>query len=339
MQFVLYTEWGQLPDSAGTLFRQVSKRSVFLSRPWFEALCATDAASPRTLRLACVIEGERVFAILPCVDHGRNRWSALRHRYSPHYGLLLAEGAQEPVLACLAEGLAQLPLSALLLEPIIEGDATLGPFVQVLEQSGFRCESLFRHYNWVLSVAGHSFQAYWHTRPARLRNTTARKARKLEREQGYELRLFADAEVPAAMADYHAVYQASWKANEQYSTLVEQMVEGFSREGWTRLGVLYVQGRPAAAQLWFVHNGRASIFRLAYDEAWKRYSPGSILTAFLMQHVIDVDKVCEVDFLTGNDAYKQDWMSERRQCLALSSIRAMAPKPWYARLLNTFTRR
>ena len=38
----------------------------------------------------------------------------------------------------------------------------------------------------------------------------------------------------------------------------------------------------AAAQLWFFVQGKASIFRLAYDEEWKRYSPGSILTAYLM---------------------------------------------------------
>ena len=31
----------------------------------------------------------------------------------------------------------------------------------------------------------------------------------------------------------------------------------------------------------------------------------------MMEHVIDVDQVEEIDFLTGNDAYKQDWMSAR----------------------------
>jgi len=58
---------------------------------------------------------------------------------------------------------------------------------------------------------------------------------------------------------------------------------------------------------------KASIFRLAYDEEWKRYSPGSILTAYLMRHVINIDKVEEIDFLTGNEPYKQDWMTERRE--------------------------
>lgn len=32
-----------------------------------------------------------------------------------------------------------------------------------------------------------------------------------------------------------------------------------------------------------------------------------------MEHVIDVDNVHEVDYLTGDDAYKKDWMSDRRE--------------------------
>jgi CelD/BcsL family acetyltransferase involved in cellulose biosynthesis len=32
-----------------------------------------------------------------------------------------------------------------------------------------------------------------------------------------------------------------------------------------------------------------------------------------MQHVIDIDGVTQVDYLTGDDAYKQDWMSHRRE--------------------------
>ena len=70
-------------------------------------------------------------------------------------------------------------------------------------------------------------------------------------------------------------------------------------------------------------NSKASIFKLNYDKAWKQYSPGSILMAFLIQHVIDNDKVGEIDFLTGNDAYKQDWMSERRERWRLNCINKM----------------
>ena len=73
-----------------------------------------------------------------------------------------------------------------------------------------------------------------------------------------------------------------------------------------RLGVLYAGENPIAAQIWIVAHRKAGIFRLAYDESWSKY--GSILTAYLMKHVFEVDQVEEVDFLTGNERYKQDWM-------------------------------
>jgi CelD/BcsL family acetyltransferase involved in cellulose biosynthesis len=80
------------------------------------------------------------------------------------------------------------------------------------------------------------------------------------------------------MSDYYSLYNSSWKANEQYVDFLDGIVEGFSIQGWSRLAVLYVKGQSVAAQLWFVLHGKANIFRLSYDEAWKQYSVGSILT-------------------------------------------------------------
>jgi CelD/BcsL family acetyltransferase involved in cellulose biosynthesis len=125
--------------------------------------------------------------------------------------------------------------------------------------------------------------------------------------------MYISGELDQVLQDFNAVYQSSWKATEQFSEVIEGIVNNMSKSGWLRLGVLYIAGQPAAAQIWFVVHGKASIFRLAYDEAWRHYSPGSILISHMMKHVIDVDKVEEIDFLTGNDAYKQEWMSERRE--------------------------
>ena len=48
-----------------------------------------------------------------------------------------------------------------------------------------------------------------------------------------------------------------------------------------------------------------------------QFSAGSVLTAALMQHVMDVDGVNEVDYLSGDDAYKADWMAMRRERVGL----------------------
>ncbi len=336
MKFECYSSWDQLPESASALFAQGEKDSLFFSRPWFENLAAALDADHAML-LACVVDGNNVMAILPLVKSDGNTGYSLKHRYTTHYSLLLADADQQQVLACLSQGLNQLPLKALLLEPVAADDSISG-LQQSMEKLGYHCGRFFRAYNWIYRVHGQSYAEYMAARPASLRNTISRKQRKLEREHGFEMRLFTGDDVPQAMPDYYAVYTASWKANEQYADFLDGMVARFSRLGWSRLAVLYVKGQPVAAQLWFVLHGKASIFRLAYDKAWKPYSPGTLVTSFLMQYVIDTDKVEEIDFLTGNDAYKQDWMSERRERFALSCVKCPKPTVWYERFVELLKR-
>lgn len=320
MEFVCYADWEQLPEGADALFAAGATESIFFSRPWFENLVENEPGEGQSVLLACVLEGDRVLALLPLSRRDGEHCYPLKHLYTSLYTLLLAKGQQEQTLTCLIEGLRQLPVHSLQLDPVGEDDPNLAGLQRAMESSGYSCHLYFRFYNWFHRTRGESFADYMAARPARVRNTIARKKRKLEREQGYHVRLYTGDRLEQALADYNTVYTASWKANEVFEPFVEGLARRFSQQGWLRLAVLYIGNRPAAAQFWFVAHGKASIFKLAYDEAWKRYSPGSILIAYLMEHVIENDKVEEIDFLTGNDAYKQDWMSERRQRWRLSCI-------------------
>jgi len=326
VKFVCFKNWDDLPESANALFAQAAGESVFLSHPWFECLAGAALQEGETLLLACALVGDEVKAMLPLVESaGGNSLYSLKHGYTPLYSLLLADDDQEQVLSCLAQGLSQLPIKGLLLEPIAADDIRLSSLQGALENNGFTCERSFRQYNWVHRLQGQTYKEYMAQRPARLRNTIVRKRRKLEREHGCEIRLFSGDDVPRAMSDYNLVYSASWKQSEVGNErFLNCFMAAFSQAGWTRLGILYAKGQPVAAQIWFVHDGKASIFRLVYDQAWRQYSPGSMLTGFMMEHVIDNDRVEEIDFLVGNDAYKQDWMSERRErfVLGCKNVRA-----------------
>ena len=346
MEFVCYTDWNQLPESANALFEQGEKDSIFFSRPWFESVTATAVDDEHTMVLACVVSGDKMMAMLPLMEHTGNKiWYSLRHGFTPLYSLLLLGDDQEQVLTCLAEALRELPVSGLLLEPVADDDSILNSFQRALETAGFSCDHNFRGYNWIYRLQGQSYEDYMAARPAHLRNTIGRKKRKLEREHGFDIRLFTGDEVPQRMADYYEVYNASWKQNEiSNAEFLDHFVERFSRAGssgvgWARLAILYIKGQPVAAQLWFVCNGKASIFRLAYDKAWRQYSTGSILTSFLMEYVIDTEKVKEIDFLTGNDFYKQDWMSERRERFLLSCINSTKPASKFMQLTESLKRR
>jgi len=327
MKFIHYTDLQQFPGRADELFEVCEKESIFSSRAWFNNLVDNAVEDGQSVLLVCVVDGDQLLACLPLVSTNSRSLNALKHRYTSLYTLLLAEDNRDAIVACLVRGLESLPYDAVILEPVADNDSGLALLQQGMEAAGYECHRQFRFYNWYHRVQGQSFQSYMAQRPSRVRNTLERKKRKLERETDYEIRLYAGDEVPHAMSDYHQVYNASWKAREQYVNLLNGIVTLFSAAGWSRLAVLYIDKQPVAAQLWFVQGGKASIFRLAYDESWKRYSPGSLLTGYLMEYVIDTDQVEEIDFLTGNDSYKQDWMSARRERWALSCVKRRPQKP------------
>ena len=312
MKFECYSNWHQLPACVESLFEHAGNESMFFTREWFETLYATTFEDGQSLLLVSVVDEDSVLALLPLVG-ANEHWKSFTHRYTALFSLLLVEDKQSEVLACLVEGLSQMPIHSLTLSPVAEDDNNMLSLQKALESAGYEYHQHFLFYNWIHNTRQQSFDEYLAGRPAQLRNTIARKQRKLEREHECKIRLFKDDEVQQGMRDYHAAYTASWKANEQYMALLDAMAINLSVPGWTRVAILYIDGKAAAAQLWFVVQGKASIFRLAYDEEWKHYSPGSILTAYLMRYVIDIDNVEEIDFLTGNEAYKQDWMSVRRQ--------------------------
>ena len=116
-----------------------------------------------------------------------------------------------------------------------------------------------------------------------------------------------------AISDYGRIYSASWKVPEPYPHFVPGLIRTCAEKGWLRLGLLYVDDQPVAAQVWIIVDHSALIYKLAYDDRHASLSPGTVLTTHLMRHAIDVDKVRIVDYLTGDDPYKRDWMSHRRE--------------------------
>jgi CelD/BcsL family acetyltransferase involved in cellulose biosynthesis len=132
-----------------------------------------------------------------------------------------------------------------------------------------------------------------------------------------------------AIAAYQTVYAASWKQPEPHVGFMPGLIRAAAGLGQLRMAIAWLQDQPVAAQVWMVAGGRADIYKLAHDEQHKETSPGSLLTALLMQHVFEFDGVKVVDYLSGDDGYKRLWMSEvreRRSLLAykLRSARGLA---------------
>jgi len=213
MEYVSFSDWGDLPESANALFAECEKDSIFFSRPWFQNLVSTALEDDQFMLLACVVEGDSVLAILPLMKRTSERWYSLRNNYTSLYTLLLADNDKQEILTCLVQGLSQLPLESLQFRPVAENDKNMNCLQRTMEFSGFKCYRNFEFYNWIHRFQGQSFKDYMAARPSRLRNTIARKQRKLEREHGYDIRLFIDDDLQQALDDYNAIYTASWKAS------------------------------------------------------------------------------------------------------------------------------
>jgi CelD/BcsL family acetyltransferase involved in cellulose biosynthesis len=104
-----------------------------------------------------------------------------------------------------------------------------------------------------------------------------------------------------------------------------QLIRKAAEEGSLRLGMLYIDEQPVAAQIWLLTENRATIYKLAYDEGYAQLSVGSILTRMMFDHAIDVDHVAEVDFGAGSEAYKLEWMSDCRHVVAFIGFNAHSP--------------
>src|SRR5205085_12060471 len=147
------------------------------------------------------------------------------------------------------------------------------PLVEAFREAGWLTFVRPAAVSWQSSTEGMSFDEWWAKRPAKLRNTAERKAK----AAGLEIEILRTFD-PAAWADYEAVYEASWKGEEGSPTFLRALAEQEGAAGTLRLGIARKDGKPVAAQLWLVENGRATIHKLAYDEAAKALSPGTVLS-------------------------------------------------------------
>jgi CelD/BcsL family acetyltransferase involved in cellulose biosynthesis len=166
--------------------------------------------------------------------------------------------------------------------------------------------------NWFLR-ADSNWEGYLKKRSANLRSSIKRRSKEFVTAGG-TLQVVTSLEgIEQAIAAYQEVYLASWKIPEPFPDFIPSLIRQLSSLGMLRLGIARLQEKPIAAQLWIVGQDKASIYKVAYHNAYASISPGTVLTSHLLEHVINHDHVKEVDFLIGDDEYKKIWMSNRRE--------------------------
>jgi hypothetical protein len=292
----------------------VQATAPFDRAEWFALLAETGLVP-----LVAMASDAGATAALALTEAG-GRITPLRNWYSFTWRELAPAGeAGDRLLASLAHQLKSRGWRVTL-EPVPEEDGSATRLARAFREAGWQVAVEPCDINHVLPVKGRSFAQYWESRPGPLRTTLKRKAKKVE----VAVLTHFD---PAVWAEYEAIYAASWKPAEDQPAMLRAFAQGEGAAGRLRLGIARAEGLAVAAQAWTVENSIAYIHKLAHLESHKHLSAGTTLTAELFRHVIDIDRVTLVDFGTGDQGYKGDWMEEVRprfriDCLDPARLRA-----------------
>lgn len=289
----------------------------FASRTWYDTLLAH--ALPAHAVPVLALAGAEAALLLPLLRQG-GQLAALASPYTLDWRPLTAPGAAEPALRAAARDLGRLlrgapPVRLDCLDPDAPG---LTPLLDGLRAAGLVPLRFDHTGNWHEPLApGAGWEGYLAARPPALRTTIGRKLARAARETDWEVVAAPGPALEAGIAAYVAVRARSWKPHEPFPDFDAHLMRAAAGRGVLRLGLLRMgaDGRPVAAQYWVLDQGgrRATVLKLAHDEAARAASPGTVLTALMVRSLIEADGVGQLDFGRGDDPYKALWAAERRQ--------------------------
>ena len=322
-----YVGLDSLPAQYSGLFAEASESSFFLSLPWFrnfersvlDSNEFTQIIGVETLEPSSLPVGALVLKASRCSRRLLRQLTvdSLTNYYSSYFAPILARRRDSnEIVTMLARELhyRRAQWDVLNLRPVDLSSAIVKRFYAALTELGFRTQTYFCFGNWYLNVSGRSYAEYFNDLPSVIRKNIPYYRRRLEKIARFKIAVYKSTEdVKPAIHDYETIYNSSWRKPEGNPNFVRGLIHTAAEQKWLRLGVCYVGDEPAAAQLWIVHRGIASIYKICYAEKFAKYSIGSVLTAHMLEQVLDIDRVVEVDYLTGDDSYKASWMSARRE--------------------------
>ncbi|HKP11668.1 MAG TPA: GNAT family N-acetyltransferase, partial [Blastocatellia bacterium] len=162
------------------------------------------------------------------------------------------------------------------------------------------------------------------------RKNLSYETRRLFRAQACRLRRVADAaELEAALDALVRLHQARWNARGEPGSFSIPGFEGFLREaarlslrdGRLRMWTLEADGAVAAALIGFYDNGIVHYLQAGFDPQFARFSIGRVMLGLCIRECATDKTVRVLDFMGGNNAYKDEWTQAARETVALTCLR------------------
>jgi hypothetical protein len=312
-------DFRRLPPGLASVFARDTADSFFALPAWYDLVARCGVPSGTQIRAYTDERQASATAILVQTSSARveHRLASLANAHSIEHGIIRAPGADldAGLTAILSQILGEQPQwDCLRLTELDPRDPSYRALVGALRRAGLLVECSFNSGTWYEDTAALTFADYVAARPSALRNTWRRKRRKLERSNSLTKSFFRDPSgIDQAIADYQTIYDQSWKPAELFPNFIPALIGLASEVGALRLGIYYIDGNPAAAQLWIVWSRRAVICKLAHAKRFDNLSLGTLLTMEMIERVLAEDRPREISLGRGDDPYKRLWLSKRRE--------------------------
>lgn len=286
---------------------------------WFANLCGEvpTLAEHARFEVARSTDGE-VLAVLPTQHLPREGWRgaslhALSNFYTPLYTPVLSDDiAKQELAGLLHQAMRRAGASRAQFFPMDVASREYSLMRDGFIRAGMPVFQYFCFTNWYLPVRG-DWATYLAQRPGVTRSLLMRRGRKFAQVGGTLEIITGGDRLEAGLQAFQEVYAASWKQPEPHPGFVPGLIRASAERGWLRLGVAWLDGKPIAAQFWLVNDRKAWIYKIAYDAQQSGHSPGTLLTGHMIESLFNSGEVDEIDYLTGDDPFKRDWMTHRRE--------------------------
>ena len=315
LRSMCYSEWPlgdeRLVVAWEELCKSVPAATTFHSPIWQKAVIETQA-KPDRLRLLTLSKGEQLVAVLPLSVRDDGLLETLAPGVSDYLDPLIHpehEEAAWPLLIRLLAGMRSRKWKTLTLHNIRD-DSPAREFLKKLAgREGFEVEERTIE-NCPRIALPATWDDYLVSLEAHERKETRRKLNKaVTKGNARIVRCSVDpveiaATLPIALSLMEqAPGEKGLAVKNTLRPLLELAGPSLIAQGQLWLTTLYINDRPAACTLQFLHSTGPQLYNCGFDSALREWSPGVVLIAMIIQQAIE-SGARFFDLLRGQEPYK-----------------------------------
>ncbi|MFC2061056.1 GNAT family N-acetyltransferase [Elusimicrobiota bacterium] len=315
-----------LKDEWDKLVKNSTYPFFYCSHGWFKIVLEDLENEKPDICILTAVSEDEIIGIAPLMKHGSrmygisvNKIEFIRNVYSPSCNFIIKKGISSSDSEDIIGEFLDFAINKTKNWDILE----INSFPVENENYSFLKNSIsgrrliytdiFHHGNHFLECNGLTAEEYTRSLSGVvLKNAPSKKMKRLIESGEIKCKHYINEDIKKHFAEYIKIYKKSWKPEETSIDFLKKLTDYSSSEAELCLSFVYMSNIPIAAQFWIIHDHIAYAQKVCFEEDCRYLSPGTWLTLEVIKYLMSNKNLIEIDFLKGDEPYKQYWMRSRR---------------------------